>query len=114
RSGPGPPARTPRFDHGCDQSDRARGAITVCLLFTCAPPRGHGAATPSPYDPRRVTEPFPVPGGNTHMRRTFVRRCSLVLAALALPILLIGPAASASTPSAAKLASATLTGSGST
>ena len=48
------------------------------------------------------------------MRRTFVRRCSLVLAALALPILLIGPAASASAPSQTKLASATLNGSGST
>ena len=48
------------------------------------------------------------------MRRSFVRRCSLVLAALALPILLIGPAASASAPSQAKLASATLNGSGST
>ena len=48
------------------------------------------------------------------MRRSFVRRCSLVLAALALPVLVIGNAASASTPSQAKLASATLNGSGST
>ena len=29
------------------------------------------------------------------MRRTFVRRCGLVLAALALPVLMIGTAASA-------------------
>jgi phosphate transport system substrate-binding protein len=48
------------------------------------------------------------------MRRSFVRRCGLVLAALALPVLLIGTAASATTPSAAKLASATLNGDGST
>ena len=48
------------------------------------------------------------------MLRSFVRRCSLVLAALALPVLLLGTAATASTPSQAKLASATLNGSGST
>jgi phosphate transport system substrate-binding protein len=48
------------------------------------------------------------------MRRSFVRRCGLVLAALALPVLLIGTAASAAAPSAKKLASATLNGSGST
>jgi phosphate transport system substrate-binding protein len=48
------------------------------------------------------------------MRRTFVRRCGLVLAALALPVLMIGSAASATTPSAAKLASATINGDGST
>lgn len=47
------------------------------------------------------------------MRRTFVRRCSLVLAALALPVLLIGNAATAA-PKTDKLASATLNGSGST
>jgi phosphate transport system substrate-binding protein len=48
------------------------------------------------------------------MRRTFVRRCGLVLAALALPVLLIGSAASAASPAAKKLASATLNGDGST
>jgi phosphate transport system substrate-binding protein len=48
------------------------------------------------------------------MRRSFVRRCGLVLAALALPVLMIGTAASATAPSAAKLASATLNGDGST
>ena len=48
------------------------------------------------------------------MRRPFVRRCGLVLAALALPVLMIGTAASATTPSAAKLSSATLNGDGST
>lgn len=47
------------------------------------------------------------------MRRSFVRRCGLVLAALALPVLLIGTAASAA-PTTNKLASATLNGSGST
>ena len=47
------------------------------------------------------------------MRRTFVRRCGLVLAALALPVLFIGTA-SATAPSAKKLASATLNGDGST
>jgi phosphate transport system substrate-binding protein len=48
------------------------------------------------------------------MRRSFVRRCGLVVAALALPVLLIGTGASATTPAAAKLASATLNGDGST
>ena len=48
------------------------------------------------------------------MRRSFVRRCGLVLAALALPVLLLGNAATAATPSQAKLASATLNGDGST
>jgi len=48
------------------------------------------------------------------MRRSFVRRCGIVLAALALPVLMIGTAASAAAPSAAKLASATLNGDGST
>ena len=48
------------------------------------------------------------------MRRSLVRRCGLVLAALALPILLIGTGASATTPAAAKLSSATLNGDGST
>jgi phosphate transport system substrate-binding protein len=47
------------------------------------------------------------------MRRTFVRRCSFVLAALALPVMLIGTAASAA-PKTNKLASATLNGDGST
>ena len=47
------------------------------------------------------------------MRSSFVRRCSLVLAALALPVLLIGTGASAA-PKTNKLASATLNGSGST
>jgi phosphate transport system substrate-binding protein len=48
------------------------------------------------------------------MQRSFVRRCGLVLAALAVPVLLIGTGASASTPTAAKLSSTTLNGSGST
>jgi phosphate transport system substrate-binding protein len=48
------------------------------------------------------------------MRRSFVRRCGIVLAALALPVLLIGTGASATTPAAAKLSSATLNGDGST
>jgi phosphate transport system substrate-binding protein len=47
------------------------------------------------------------------MRRSFVRRCGFVLAALALPILLIGTGASAA-PKTNKLASATLNGDGST
>jgi phosphate transport system substrate-binding protein len=47
------------------------------------------------------------------MLRSLVRRGGLVLAALALPVLFIGNAA-ATTPSATKLASATLNGSGST
>jgi phosphate transport system substrate-binding protein len=47
------------------------------------------------------------------MRRTFVRRCGIVLAALALPVLFVGTA-SAAAPSAKKLASATLNGDGST
>ncbi len=47
------------------------------------------------------------------MRRSFVRRCGIVLAALALPVLLIGSGASAAT-STDKLASATLNGDGST
>jgi phosphate transport system substrate-binding protein len=48
------------------------------------------------------------------MLRSFARRGGIVLAALALPMLLIGNAATATTPAAAKLASATLNGSGST
>src|SRR6185312_293571 len=96
-----------------DHATRAATKPTVSPLFTCAPPRGHGAATPSPYHPRRVTDPFTVPGGDTLMRRSFVRRCGLVLAALALPILLIGTGASAA-PKTNKLASATLNGDGST
>jgi phosphate transport system substrate-binding protein len=47
------------------------------------------------------------------MRRSFVRRCGFVLAALALPVLLIGTTASAA-PKTDKLASATLNGDGST
>jgi phosphate transport system substrate-binding protein len=47
------------------------------------------------------------------MRRSFVHRCGLVLAALALPVLLVGTAASAA-PNTNKLASATLNGDGST
>ena len=47
------------------------------------------------------------------MRRSFVRRCGFVLAALALPVLLIGTTASAA-PKTNKLASATLNGDGST
>ena len=47
------------------------------------------------------------------MRRSFVRRCGFVLAALALPVLLIGTGASAA-PNTNKLASATLNGDGST
>jgi phosphate transport system substrate-binding protein len=46
------------------------------------------------------------------MRRSFVRRGALVLAALVVPVLAVGTAAAA--PSTNKLASATLTGSGST
>ena len=48
------------------------------------------------------------------MRRSFARRCGIVLAALALPVLVVGNAATATTPSQAKLASATLNGDGST
>jgi len=48
------------------------------------------------------------------MRRSFVRRCGLVLAALALPVVLLATAASAAAPSAKQLASATLNGDGST
>ena len=114
RSGRGRPPRRPRCDHGGDRRDRARSQRSLfALLFTFAPPRGHGAATPSPYDPRRVTDPFTVPGGNTQMRRSFVRRCGLVLAALALPVLAIGTGATAA-PKTNKLASATLNGDGST
>jgi phosphate transport system substrate-binding protein len=47
------------------------------------------------------------------MQRSFVRRCAIVLAALALPVLMIGTAASAA-PKTNKLASATLNGDGST
>ena len=48
------------------------------------------------------------------MLRSFARRGGIVLAALALPVLFIGNAATATTPSAAKLSSATLNGDGST
>jgi phosphate transport system substrate-binding protein len=48
------------------------------------------------------------------MLRSFARRGGIVLAALALPVLLIGNAATATTPSQAKLASATINGDGST
>ncbi len=49
------------------------------------------------------------------MRRSFVQRCGLVLAALALPVFLVGTAASAAAPSATKqLPSAKLNGDGST
>jgi phosphate transport system substrate-binding protein len=47
------------------------------------------------------------------MLRSLVRRGGLLLAALALPVLLVGTAASASAPAAAKLKPATLNGSGS-
>ena len=47
------------------------------------------------------------------MRRSFVRRCSFVLAALAIPVLMLGTAATAA-PTTNKLASATLNGDGST
>jgi phosphate transport system substrate-binding protein len=55
---------------------------------------------------------FTVPGGNIHMRRSFVRRGALIVAALALPVLAMGTAVAA--PSTNKLASATLAGDGST
>ena len=48
------------------------------------------------------------------MLRSLARRGGIVLAALALPVLLLGNAATATTPSQAKLASATLNGDGST
>jgi phosphate transport system substrate-binding protein len=48
------------------------------------------------------------------MLRSFVRRGALLLAALTVPVLLIGNVATASAPAAAKLASATLNGDGST
>jgi len=48
------------------------------------------------------------------MLRSFARRGGILIAALALPVLLLGNAATASTPSQAKLASATLNGDGST
>ena len=48
------------------------------------------------------------------MLRSFARRGGIVLAALALPVLLLGNAATAATPSQTKLASATLNGDGST
>src|ERR1700731_4209785 len=92
-----------------------KGASSARSLFArCSPPR-HRAVTARLHLlltlPRMTST---VPGGNTQMRRTFVRRCGLVLAALALPVLMIGTAASATTPSAAKLASAPLNGDGST
>ena len=48
------------------------------------------------------------------MLRSFARRGGILLAALALPVLVVGNAATATTPSQAKLASATLNGDGST
>ncbi len=48
------------------------------------------------------------------MLRSFARRGGIVLAALALPVLFIGNAATASTPTQAKLSSATINGDGST
>jgi phosphate transport system substrate-binding protein len=48
------------------------------------------------------------------MLRSFARRGGIVLAALALPVLFIGNVATATTPTQAKLASATLNGDGST
>jgi phosphate transport system substrate-binding protein len=48
------------------------------------------------------------------MLRSFARRGGILIAALALPVLLLGNAATAATPSQAKLASATLNGDGST
>ena len=48
------------------------------------------------------------------MLRSFARRGGIVLAALALPVLFVGNAATATTPSQAKLASATINGDGST
>jgi phosphate transport system substrate-binding protein len=48
------------------------------------------------------------------MLRSFARRGGIVLAALALPVLLLGTTATAAVPGQAKLASATLDGSGST
>jgi phosphate transport system substrate-binding protein len=48
------------------------------------------------------------------MLRSLARRGSIVLAALALPVLLLGNAATATTPSQTKLASATINGDGST
>ena len=48
------------------------------------------------------------------MLRSFARRGGIVLAALALPVLLLGNAATATTPSQTKLASATINGDGST
>jgi phosphate transport system substrate-binding protein len=48
------------------------------------------------------------------MLRSFARRGGILLAALALPVLLLGNAATATTPAQAKLASATLNGDGST
>jgi phosphate transport system substrate-binding protein len=48
------------------------------------------------------------------MLRSLARRGGIVLAALALPVLFIGTAATATTPSQAKLAAATLNGDGST
>jgi phosphate transport system substrate-binding protein len=48
------------------------------------------------------------------MLRSFARRGGIVLAALALPVLFIGNAATATTPTQAKLASATINGDGST
>jgi phosphate transport system substrate-binding protein len=48
------------------------------------------------------------------MLRSLARRGGILLAALALPVLFIGTGATASTPSQAKLASATLNGDGST
>ena len=47
------------------------------------------------------------------MRGSLVRRCGIVLAALALPLLAVGTASAASSSSSSKLSSATLNGSGS-
>ena len=87
---------------------------TVCPLFTFAPRRGYGRATGRPYDPRQMT---PRHGGIALMRRSYIRVCGLLLAALALPVLAIGPATAATktpTTTTLKLQSTSLNGDGST
>ena len=98
---------------GLDRQVRA-APLTVSPLFTFVPPRRprrvHGAFVRS----APIPDTGPRSRRNTHMLRSFARRGGIVLAALALPVLFIGTAATATTPSQAKLASATLNGAGST
>src|SRR4029079_17352215 len=86
------------------------------LAPACSPPCHHDVrARPRCLRTlRAVRRTTPRSRRNTHMLRSFARRGGILLAALALPVLLLGNAATATTPSQAKLASATLNGDGST